>query len=285
MCRLKPEVVVSFVTRTNVLTLLACTGLALRVIVSERVDPRAHRETALWSALRTATYRCADAVVVQTESVLQWFRNRLGKRSVVIVIPNPVTVSRNASASQPTLPQPFLLAAGRLVAQKGFDILIRAFAHVALQSPQLRLVIAGEGPALSDLRFLVTELELTERVSFVGEVQDLPGLMRQAMAFILASRYEGFPNVLLEALASELPVVATDCPSGPREILHDGEFGLLVPCEDPSALACAMQRLVRDPELRVRLSASASAAIEPYAPERVVAAWERLVESPRVARR
>lgn len=277
---IEPDAVMSFVTRMNVLAILACTGLPVRVVVSERVDPVSHRERRLWAGLRALVYHRADAVVVQTEAVARWFRRRLGKRPAVTVIRNPVVAEGESRQSPLQVPKPFMLAAGRLVPQKGFDILIRAFALVARECEQLRIAIAGEGPAAQTLRDLVAQLRLDDRVLFLGTVRDLQTLMQQAEGFILSSRYEGFPNVLLEALASGLPVVATDCPGGPREILRDGEFGLLVPCDDPSALATAVRRLATDADLRRRLSARAPLAIAPYALARVVTEWEALLQEP-----
>jgi glycosyltransferase involved in cell wall biosynthesis len=278
-----PDAVMSFMTSTNVLAILACWGLRIPVVVSERVDPSAHRETRLWAALRTLVYHRAAAVVVQTEAVARWFRDRLGKRAAVMVIPNPVVATSDAAESPVQVPKPFMLAAGRLVAQKGFDVLIRAFAQVAQQCTQLHLAIAGGGPAAPALQELVAQLGLEGRVLFLGEVRNLQTLMREAEGFILSSRYEGFPNVLLEALANDLPVVATDCPSGPREILRDGQFGLLVPCEDAAALAIAMCRLATDPELRRRLSAEAHRAIAPYTVMQVLADWELLLQRQQAA--
>jgi GalNAc-alpha-(1->4)-GalNAc-alpha-(1->3)-diNAcBac-PP-undecaprenol alpha-1,4-N-acetyl-D-galactosaminyltransferase len=269
-----PEVVLAFVTHMNVLALIACVGLRARVVVSERVDPTSHSEGRLWQALRTLTYRRADAVVVQTESVARWFRARSWRRERVIVIPNPVMRAAESAQAQLLPPRPFVLGAGRLVHQKGFDILIRAFGLLAAGTPQLRLVIAGEGPDAQQLRQLAAALGLESRVLFLGNVENLSALMRSAEAFVLSSRYEGFPNVLLEALASGLPVVSTDCPSGPREILRDGEFGLLVPCENPPALADALRRVATDADLRRRLSGMGSRATAAYAVDRVVAEWE-----------
>jgi len=274
---IEPHVVLSFVTRMNVLAILAFMGLPARVVVSERVDPASHREERIWAALRSIAYHRADALVVQTEAAAHWFRRRLGKRLAVTVIPNPVDPAGDSLPCSVEVPRPFMLAAGRLVHQKGFDILIRAFATVARECGQLRLAIAGEGPAAQALRDLVAELRLDSRVVFLGQVRELKTLMQQAEGFILSSRYEGFPNVLLEALASGLPVVATDCPGGPREILRDGEFGLLVPCEDPPALAAALRRLATDADLRSRLSARAPLAIAPYALARVAAQWEAVL--------
>jgi GalNAc-alpha-(1->4)-GalNAc-alpha-(1->3)-diNAcBac-PP-undecaprenol alpha-1,4-N-acetyl-D-galactosaminyltransferase len=278
VANIAPDALLSFVTRTNVLAILACTSLRIPVVVSERVDPSAHRETRLWAALRAIVYHRAAAVVVQTEAVARWFRSRLGKHPAVAVIPNPVVVLADSCQLSVEVPQPFLLAAGRLVPQKGFDLLIRAFANVTPRCPQLRLAIAGVGPAATALRDLVAQFRLEGQVFFLGEVRNLQAFMRQAEAFVLSSRYEGFPNVLLEALANGLPVVATDCPGGPREILNNGEFGLLVPCEDETALAAAIHCLATNAELRSRLSGHARAAVAPYTLTRVVEEWEALLE-------
>jgi glycosyltransferase involved in cell wall biosynthesis len=274
---LNPDAVVSFMTSMNVLALMACAGLRSRVIISERIDPQSHRESRLWMGLRNLAYHHADAIVVQTEAAAQWFRARLRSRPAVVVVPNPVATVAEHSRCSIQVPRPFILGAGRLVHQKGFDVLIRAFALVAEERSSLRLAIAGEGPQAEALRDLVAELHLDDRVIFLGAVSELPTLMREADAFVLSSRYEGFPNVLLEALACDLPVIATDCPSGPRDILHGGEFGLLVPCEDPEALAGALRRVAGDASLRARLSALASQVTAKYAVDRVVARWEELL--------
>jgi GalNAc-alpha-(1->4)-GalNAc-alpha-(1->3)-diNAcBac-PP-undecaprenol alpha-1,4-N-acetyl-D-galactosaminyltransferase len=272
-----PDVVLSFMTRTNVLVLLACNGLRVRVVVSERVDPASHRERLLWRGLRSLLYQRADAVVVQTERVAAWFRRRLWRRDRVVVIPNLVVPGEQTLDPSEPPPQPFILGAGRLVHQKGFDILIRAFGAVAPDAPQLQLVIAGEGPEAQRLRELAAGLGLGSRVTFLGNVRNLSALMRHAVAFVLSSRYEGFPNVLLEALACGLPIVATDCPEGPREILAHGQYGLLVPCNDAAALAGAIARLMADAQLRQRLSALGPIATAPYEKCRVVDAWESVL--------
>jgi glycosyltransferase involved in cell wall biosynthesis len=274
---INPDAVLSFMTSMNVLTLFACAGLRARVVVSERIDPQSHREGWPWRALRRFVYRHADAVVVQTDAAAQWFRARLGDRCAVIVLPNPVATSVDSSPPTVQISKPFILAAGRLAHQKGFDILIRAFALVVHECGGLRLAIAGDGPQARALRDLVAELRLDDRVIFLGTVNGLRALMREADAFVLSSRYEGFPNVLLEALACHVPVVATDCPGGPREILKDGEFGVLVPREDPSALAGALRRVANDVSLRGRLSALAPLATAKYAVDHVVARWEELL--------
>jgi len=271
--------VVSFMTSMNVLAILACVRLRVRVIVSERTDPAAHREARVWTALRSMLYQHADVVVVQTERIAEWFRKRLRKSARVVVISNPVAP---VSDFEPDVceSQPYILAAGRLTHEKGFDLLIRAFAIARAQTRQLRLVIAGDGPEGQHLRDLAVELGLGTRVSFRGRVRELSALMKAATAFILPSRYEGFPNVLLEALVAGVPCVAADCPGATREILADGAYGLLVPPEDPGALAEAINLIATDSELHKRFSGAGAAAIERYGLDRVVVEWERVLAGP-----
>jgi glycosyltransferase involved in cell wall biosynthesis len=273
---LQPHAVLSFLTSMNVLTILACIRLPARIVVSERVDPAAHHEDRIWNDLRSLLYPFADAVVVQTESIAAWFRKRLWKRTRVAIIPNPVVPLDEGERYYDEM-GPFLLAAGRFTHQKGFDLLIRAFGEATTEKKELRLVIAGEGPEAETLRELAAQLGLGARVSFPGRVRELSRLLKCAVAFILPSRYEGFPNVLLEALAAGVPCVATDCPGATREILGDGAYGLLVPPDDSEALAGAINLIATDAELRQRLSRAATVAIERYGLDRVVNQWERVL--------
>lgn len=275
----RAHAVLSFMTSMNVLTVLACIGLPARIVVSERTDPAAHREGRGWVSLRFLLYRWADAVVVQTEGIARWFRERLGKTACVVVIPNPA-VPVPQTAPDPSQPQPFILAAGRLGPEKGFDLLIRAFSAASVRSTNLRLVIAGEGPERQQLLKLAEELQLAGRVSLAGRVRELPALMTGAVAFILPSRYEGFPNVLLEALAAGVPCVASDCPGATREILAGGEYGLLVPPQDICALAAAIDRITTDGALRKRYAQAAPIALERYRLAHVVTQWEHLLAGP-----
>lgn len=276
--RVRADVVVSFITEMNVLAITACAGLRTPVLVSERVDPRAHGIGRTWSWLRWITYRRAAGLVVQTNAVASWLTASRSGRPPVTVIPNPVL---RPGAGQPPAAHrahAYLFAAGRLIHQKGFDLLIRALALLVREGIDLYLVIAGEGVAQSELRELASELGISSRVSLVGRVENLEAWMAAAFAFVLPSRYEGFPNVLLEALASGAAVIATDCPSGPREILEDGKCGMLVACEDPAAIATAVRALQTDPRLYARLRSLAPTAVNRFELHTVAAQWESLMQ-------
>jgi glycosyltransferase involved in cell wall biosynthesis len=163
--------------------------------------------------------------------------------------------------------------------QKGFDVLIRAVALLERAGVDLDLVIAGGGWGEERaLQELAVELGVSARVRFVGRVSDLTGWFADAFAFVLSSRYEGFPNVLLEALACGTATIATDCPSGPREILEGGRLGILVPCEDPEAIASAVVSLQKDAALRARLRERGPAVLERFGLDTVTGAWERLMQ-------
>lgn len=142
-----------------------------------------------------------------------------------------------------------LVAAGRLVDQKGFDVLLDALARVVSAGGDVELVLVGAGEQDADLRDRADLLGVADRVEFAGHRDDLPSLLAGADLFVLSSRYEGNGSlVLLEALAVGVPVVATDCPTGPRYVLRDGRLGDLVPVEDAGALADAVHAFLEDPE-------------------------------------
>lgn len=170
-----------------------------------------------------------------------------------------------------------IVTSGRLTKQKGHDLLLQAFSRVCRAVP-CRLMILGEGELHGDLLQLAHELGVANQVVFVGWQQNPFRCLAKADLFVLSSRYEGFPNALLEAMALGLPVIATDCPTGPAELLDGGRYGLLVPPDDPEELAHAMQLLVRDESLRqryTRLSVERAAA---FSLSGMVVSYESLLE-------
>jgi len=167
---------------------------------------------------------------------------------------------------------------GRLVEQKGFDILVEAFSRCATKHSDWSLVILGEGPQRTRLEAAAAELGIGDRVHLVGQVREPDTILKGADLFVLSSRYEGFPNALVEAMACELPVVSTDCSSGgPRDIIRDGVDGILVPPRDVEALASAMDRLMADQDGRQRLGKSAAEVVERFSTTRVMKVWDDLL--------
>ena len=274
----QPDFVLSFIDKTNVLTLVASTGLGIPIIASEHIDPRHHDIGPVWAGLRRLIYWQAAALVVLTEGVRGW-AERLVSRQAVHVIPNPVSISAGKHNVDPNMKRPggTIAAMGRLAPQKGFDILLKAFARCTRKHADWSLIILGEGEERERLEALVVELGINNRVSLPGQIQDPWGILRGTDLFVLSSRYEGFPMALVEAMACKLAVISTDCPSGPREIIRDGVDALLVPPNDVDALAAAMDRLMADRTERQRLGARAGEVVERFSIDKIMNMWEKVL--------
>lgn len=282
----QPEVVISFMTSTNVLTLLATRTERVPVIVSERADPSRFPLSPAWARLRRFTYPWADAVVVQTPEVRRWAEGFLRPEAVTVipnfvVTPPPEVRANDAAAGTSGLTAKASLrqvvGVGRLDDQKGFDLLIRAFAECRRGRPGWQLTILGDGEKRGEFEALAQQLGVASEVRFPGRVVAPATYLREADLFVLSSRYEGFPNALLEAMAVGLPVIATDCPSGPAHIVRNGVDGILVPTEDVGALAAAMAALMDDEPRRKEMGERATSVTERFDIGRIMATWEALL--------
>jgi GalNAc-alpha-(1->4)-GalNAc-alpha-(1->3)-diNAcBac-PP-undecaprenol alpha-1,4-N-acetyl-D-galactosaminyltransferase len=272
-----PDVVISFMDRTNVIAILATRGLNIPILVSERNDPEMLSPGRMWEVLRQWTYPFADRITVQTERAGKYFP-RLRDR--VVVMPNPVVLPPDEiTGLPPQLPgDRQIIAIGRLDPQKGFDLLLRAFARLADQHQTWNLTILGEGELRAELETLRTELGLQYRVQLLGRVSNPHDYLKQADIFVMSSRFEGFPNALCEAMACGLAVISTDCRNGPREIIRDGVDGMLVPTEDVPALAIAMEQLMSDEAKRKSLANRSAEITQRFGLEQVMLLWETLID-------
>ncbi len=273
-----PHVVVSHVDQTNVLTLLACRKLNVPVVVVEHVDIRHHVLRRPWPTLMRLSYRWARRIVIVSEGMRGAYPAALQSR--IVVIPNPVHVP--PLDRKPRLGGADIVGMGRLTYQKGFDILIRAVALLSLDYPDVTLTIWGSGPEAESLRAMAHRLGIAERFHLPGFADEPAKVLLDASVFAFPSRYEGFGLALAEAMALGLPVVAADCQSGPGEFIENGINGLLVPTEDPTALASALGRIIDDPSLARSLSRHAVRVRERFAAERIAQLWVDLLS--RVAR-
>ncbi len=279
----RPDAVVSFADVTNVLTLLATRGLGIPVVVSERSDPAFCPIGIVFGILRGWLYPRADAVIVQSEEDRRFFSAAIQARTDVI--PNPVLPAEavRQEDAAPSASGKTVISLGRLSKEKGFDLLIDAFGRIAPERPEWSLEIWGEGPQRPLLEKMAAERGHTGRIRLRGQTASPQEKLLRADLFVLCSRFEGFPNALCEAMACGLPVLAVDCPSGPRQIVQDGVDGILVPPDDPAALADGMRRLMEDRELRRRLASRAPEVAQRFGLDRVLGLWEAVLE--RAARR
>lgn len=306
----EPDVVISHAPQINVPTLLAMRGSPVPVIVTEHGDVPVRPDAArpwlwkkwVWYQLRRYCYPRAFKVVSVSMAIDRSFAWLPKQRREVIH--NPLPLIAPQLPLPPELPsgldpqRSWIVSMGRLSHAKGHDVLLTAFARLAVRFPQWQLVIIGDGELRDQLHQLAGELMEKRQVIFTGAIASPFALLSHAQFFVLASRYEGFPMAVAEALACGLPVLATDCPSRPRkfgergsvaggirELVRDGIDGLLVPREDPVALADAMTRWMENPQERHRLAQQAASGLKRFSREQVVEQWEQLMEQALSARR
>lgn len=260
--RERPVALLSTLNTANIAAVWAARLARQRTLVAIRqsnhlsrtLERHPHTGAGLARLIRWS-YPYADAVIAVSGGVADDLASRAGvPRQRIHVVPNPiVTAELVRQASVPLADAwfapgnlPVVLGVGRLTTQKQFDALIRAFALARIQC-EARLVILGEGEERPRLERLVRELGLEECVLLPGFVENPAAYMSRARVFVLASAWEGLPGALIQALACGTAVVATDCDSGPREVLQGGRLGRLVPVGDLPALAEAIGRALREP--------------------------------------
>jgi glycosyltransferase involved in cell wall biosynthesis len=275
----KPDAVISFLARTNVLALVAAAGLAVPVIVAEHTDPFREPLARSWERLRRITYRRAARVVSVSEAIDRYFDWIAVDRRAVI--PNPVDFAEMEQSAPPLeLPWPrAILSMGRLAPEKGFDLLIEAFARVAGRFPDWGLAILGEGALRGKLESLAAEHGVAGRVLLPGAVPAPAGTLKKADLFVLSSRWEALPLALIEAMACGVAVVATECMRSPANWIRPGENAVLVPAEDAVGLAAAMEGLMQDPARRRLLGQNAARSVRHFDLDQIVGRWEDLLQA------
>lgn len=212
------------------------------------------------------------AMVTLTEGDRAAWARELGEDAPIVVIPNAVP---KPGAVVSTLDRPVIVAAGELIGRKGFDRLIDAYAPLAEGHPDWQLHIYGKGPERRALRKKIEDLGLEGKVVLKGFDPSFQASIAQASLYTMASHFEAFPMVLLEAMGAGLPVIAFDCPTGPRHLISDGVDGMLVPDGDVPAYTEALRRLMDDEALRKKMGAAALETIKDYSIEAIVARWRQ----------
>jgi glycosyltransferase involved in cell wall biosynthesis len=274
-----PDVVISFMGVTNVRVLVALLATGIPVIVTEHTDPKSQPAPMPFRLAGRASYRWCSFLVSASHGVDSQFPWIPQVRRRVIPNPLPLDIDDMRGASpewRPPRDTKVIVSMGRLRRFKGFDVLVEAFSKVSGDYAEWDLVILGEGPERLSLEAKVSGLGLVDRVHLPGNQGNPFAILEQCDVFALASRFEGFGNVIVEAMACGLPVVVTDCESGPRDIIIDGDNGLLVPVDDPNRLAEGLKRLMDSEELRRRLSTRGAEHAARYRAEVILGEWYRL---------
>lgn len=269
----KPDRVVSFIGRINVLVLMSTLGMKVPVVASERNDPKHDGRGNFMLALcnKSYSFKHCKAIVHQTKYEESCFDDKLAQKS--FVIPNPV----ETKAVRKELDKFRIVTAGRLTDQKNHPMLINAVSKLGKEFPSLTADIYGDGYLKEKLNELVDENNMTGRITLCGNVSDLHDRIANAGIFVMTSEFEGLSNALLEAMMLGLPCISTLYP-GVDEVIDDGKNGILVQRGDVDSLAGQIKRVLTDDDLRTELSRQALLTSEAYKKEQVLKLWENVIE-------
>lgn len=279
--QIQPDIALGMMTGANVLLALAALGLSnLHTIGAERTYPPQVPLGYLWETLRCYTYRLLNAVTVLTSESEDWIKSNTYAQKVSM-IPNAVVyplLAQEPRVNSDNTERKRLLAVGRLSEEKRFNYLIETFANLAASYPHWDLVILGEGALRSDLEQQIRKLSLEKRIFLMGRVGNVGEWYESADLYVMSSRFEGFPNTLIEAMSYGLPAISFDCDTGPRDIIRHEIDGLLVPAGNIVALTAALDKLMGDKTLRLKLAERAIEVRERFSIEKITQLWEQLFD-------
>lgn len=272
----KIQLLIGFMTTSNILSIISGRLLQIPVIISERNNPSKESTPRIWRILRRLIYRFANYTVVQTEPIKQYY-NKSIQESRLTIIPNPIYMDlsmKNIIGNGDS--EKIILNVGRLSPQKAQDILIKAFAKT--DNNGWKLIIAGEGEDRSKLEGLINELEIQHKIELAGRIKNISDMYSRAKIFAFSSLYEGFPNALIEAMYFGLPCISTDCPTGPSELISNGENGFLVPMNDVDSMADKLGILMNDMDQRKLFGERAQKTVEIFKVKNVIKQWKKIID-------
>lgn len=268
---IKPDVVVAFMAPICLIAGIACRGLNVRLILSERNDPALEPRNKIFKKILENVYKKSSLTVMQTKRARNYFSDEVRKNSVII--PNPIQVTVVGSESR----RKRIVAAGRLEIQKNFSMLINAFSRIYDEHPDYCLDIYGDGSMRSELDQQICRLGLSDVVTLRGNVPDIHEQIADAEIFVLSSNFEGLSNALLEAMMMGLACVSTDC-AGSDEVIKDGENGLLVRVGNEDELVLAVKKLIEDPIKAKEIGNNAALSARRFSVGHVIEMWRTAIE-------
>lgn len=268
----KPDVVLSFIGKNNIMAILTSFGLPIKVAVSVRSEPSREYYNGVLRFLAKHLFGAADGVILQTRQCFSFFPKRVRKKAVIMK--NPVNTAffreRYEGEREKTI-----VTVGRVDENKNQRMLIQAFSGIAQEFPDYKLIIYGDGDQREELIRLVEDMGLQERILLPGSVDDVPALIYKTSVFVLSSNKEGMPNALIEAMIMGLTVISTDCPcGGPADLIEHGVNGLLTPVGDVEKMKENLQCILKDLQKAGVMGKNAVKTSDAYHPSRVYKEWE-----------
>ena len=271
------DVVLSFLGATNIQTIIAGFGNEAKLVISERNDPAMQKLAFPWEQLRKHLYTKADVITANSRGAIETMKSFVSPEKLVYV-PNPVIVPTCSADTNER--RKIILFVGRLVKQKGADVIIEAFAKISHQISDWGLEIVGDGPMMRELQALADRCEIQSKVIFHGHKTDVHYFYRQASIFALPSRYEGTPNALIEAMCWGLPIVTSDASPGPLELVRQEYNGFIFPSENTSAMADALLELATNEGKRRQMSLNSRKESCRFELQSAMPEWEMLLFEP-----
>lgn len=272
----KPDVIISFIGKNNIMAILTSLGMGIPVAVSVRGEPGEEYYNGLLRFLARNLFRLADGVILQTKRCMEFFPQGVRKKAIILKNPvNPVFFREPYRGER----EKTIVAVGRVDENKNHEMLIRAFAGIADEFPEYRLIIYGDGDKRSDLLELTRELKLEDRISLPGNTDNVADAIYKTRVFVLSSNTEGMPNTLIEAMILGLTVVSTDCPcGGPAELIVHGVNGLLSPVKDINAMKENLQYVLNNLHRSDEMAHEASKTSDIYDVNKVYLEWEKYLK-------
>lgn len=273
---IQPDVLVSFIGKSNLMCIAATRGTGIPVAVSVRSNPSREIGSGWKKLLTFALFSMAEGVILQTTEAKAFFPKRIQDKAVVLMN------SLNTEFLRPLYrgeKRKEIVAVGRIDRNKNQRMLIDAFVPLASEFKDWNIILYGSGEEQKSLEKYVQDIQLENRIIFKGRQSDIAEKIEGASIFVLPSKQEGMPNALIEAMVLGLAVISTDCPSGgPKDLIVSGENGILVPVDDVTAMSGALKALMENEELRNKLAENAVKLKEKVLPEKVNQQWESYLQ-------
>jgi GalNAc-alpha-(1->4)-GalNAc-alpha-(1->3)-diNAcBac-PP-undecaprenol alpha-1,4-N-acetyl-D-galactosaminyltransferase len=271
----RPDILISFMPITNFIAIMVSKFYGIKIIISEHNNHEANKSfKSKW--IRLLFYKYADATTVLTSFDVPFYES-LGAK--VTIMPNPIILPKQIREYH--FRNKNILVAGSLkrFKVKGFDSLLYLIAPILKSNPEWTLTIAGSGESgMLELKEIVQELKLTEKVIFTGFCENIQELMQNSQIYVLSSQYEGLPMVLMEALSNGMACVAYDCVSGPSDLIEKFKNGLLIKNQNSKSMQEGIKSLLNEENLRARLALNAPASVNKYSLDNILNQWELLID-------